>query len=185
MSHETERRISTPTPTPDASEIRDLVHPDRKPSILERLDTRGKKVGAGALILALTAGLGYGGAKLAEDARTTRVIGVVDTTPGAIVDVPNGTHETSPSSIETQGPYDRIGDKSDMTNIETSQVSEMYSEIPYTTIFNALKDCSQSEIDTIRKVLAGQESAAVMTKILNTHGVATNDWIASQSATFK
>jgi len=83
----------------------------------------------------------------------------------------------TPTAPAVVTPTDTIGTRNDMTVFESSQVSTMYRSVPSNSIFNALIECSQSEIDTIRQVLKGYENPAVMTRILNAHGVETDAWL--------
>jgi len=145
----------------------------------------GAKRSAG---LALRIGLALGlaasllGILTACSSRTTNITD--PNQPTARVSVaPSSTTQTSTkvaasdSQSASEGNYDLIGNKSDMTFWESREVSQMYASIPYSSIRKALADCSQTEIDTIREVFKGTQSPAVMTKISNAHGVETNDWI--------
>lgn len=48
------------------AELRQKMNPNRKPSILERLDTRGKKFGAGVLVFTTLVGAGFAAGKVLE-----------------------------------------------------------------------------------------------------------------------
>lgn len=57
---------SNPTEQVTAQDIRLQVNPDHKPSILEKLDTKGKRFAAALTAIALTLGAGVGATKMAE-----------------------------------------------------------------------------------------------------------------------
>ncbi len=118
MSHETEPRTSTPTP--NATEVRNLVHPDRKPSMFEKLDTRGKKFGAAAGILALGATLGFGGMKALESTHHNNIPTPDQPTAEAPV-VPG-----APSVAETSTPNANTDSGSELQ--KSTEAKQSYQE---------------------------------------------------------
>jgi hypothetical protein len=191
MAHDTEQshQLSSIEPLkgdePPVEEMLDDESEDFEPGIkrlsfIDRI-SRKQKIGLVAGILVGVTALGFGGTKLIEASNNTAPDASPDIpTAGASV-VPGSTEQpsASASSSETkvESPNDPIGSKNDMTVFESSEVSQMYSDVASNSIFKALIECSQSEIDTIRQVLKGYEDPALMTQILVKHGVQTTDWI--------
>lgn len=108
MSHEAEQRSHTSVEPLSAHELRDTIHPNRKKSIFERY-SRKQQMGAAAGLLAITATLGIGGAKWAENTRNHQLPAATQPTaeapavPGPQESATNqGTPEAKPVAVDSE-----------------------------------------------------------------------------------
>ena len=132
MSNETEPRIIE-TPTPE--QTHDSFNPNRKRSVIEKLDTRGKRFGAAVAGLGLFLGAGYGVSQAIGGDRDN----TPETTPTPSAEAPASpsatpvettpaTAEPSPSDLPTEiAPTPSEGLEAYANNLEREQFFELFS----------------------------------------------------------
>ena len=132
MSNETEPRIIE-TPTPE--QTHDSFNPNRKRSVIEKLDTRGKRFGAAVAGLGLFLGAGYGVSQAIGGDRDN----TPETTPTPSAEAPASpsatpvettpaTAEPSPSDLPTEiAPTPSEGLEAYANNLEREQLFELFS----------------------------------------------------------
>ena len=132
MSNETEPRIIE-TPTPE--QTHDSFNPNRKRSVIEKLDTRGKRFGAAVAGLGLFLGAGYGVSQAIGGDRDN----TPETTPTPSAEAPASpsatpvettpaTTEPSPSDLPTEiAPTPSEGLEAYANNLEREQLFELFS----------------------------------------------------------